>query len=110
VGTGEKLDDLDEFYPDRMASRILGMGDMLSLIERVENIRKPFAGAGKITVFDHTLIATDADLSVCAALYTGELGLHGPACGARFTLRSDCIALRKGGRPAIVHMAMRAHS
>lgn len=36
VGTGEKLDDLDEFHPDRMASRILGMGDMLSLIERVE--------------------------------------------------------------------------
>lgn len=37
VGVGEKLDDLDEFHPDRMASRILGMGDMLSLIERVEN-------------------------------------------------------------------------
>lgn len=36
AGTGEKLDDLDEFHPDRMASRILGMGDMLSLIERVE--------------------------------------------------------------------------
>lgn len=36
VGTGEKLDDLEEFYPDRMASRILGMGDVLSLIERVE--------------------------------------------------------------------------
>lgn len=37
VGVGEKLDDLDEFHPDRMASRILGMGDMLSLIEKVEN-------------------------------------------------------------------------
>lgn len=37
VGVGEKLDDLDEFHPDRMASRILGMGDMLSLIERAEN-------------------------------------------------------------------------
>ncbi len=36
IGTGEKIDDLEEFYPDRMASRILGMGDMLSLIERVE--------------------------------------------------------------------------
>ncbi len=33
-GTGEKLDDLDVFHPDRMASRILGMGDVLSLIER----------------------------------------------------------------------------
>ncbi len=36
VGTGEKMEDLDEFHPDRMASRILGMGDMLSLIERAE--------------------------------------------------------------------------
>ena len=36
IGTGEKLDDLEEFHPDRMASRILGMGDVLSLIERVE--------------------------------------------------------------------------
>ncbi len=37
VGIGEKLDDLDVFHPDRMASRILGMGDMLSLIEKAEH-------------------------------------------------------------------------
>lgn len=36
AGTGEKLGDLEEFHPDRMASRILGMGDVLSLIEKVE--------------------------------------------------------------------------
>lgn len=36
AGTGEKLDDLEVFHPDRMASRILGMGDMLSLIEEAE--------------------------------------------------------------------------
>ena len=35
-GTGEKLDDLDVFHPDRMASRILGMGDMLTFIEKAE--------------------------------------------------------------------------
>ncbi len=34
VGVGEKLEDLEPFYPDRMASRILGMGDMLTLIEK----------------------------------------------------------------------------
>ncbi|MCX7721487.1 MAG: signal recognition particle protein [Verrucomicrobiae bacterium] len=34
VGTGEKLDDLEPFYPDRMASRILGMGDVVSLVEK----------------------------------------------------------------------------
>ncbi len=36
VGVGEKIDDLEEFHADRMASRILQMGDMLSLIEKVE--------------------------------------------------------------------------
>lgn len=36
VGMGEKLSDLEEFHPDRMASRILGMGDVLSLIEKAE--------------------------------------------------------------------------
>ncbi len=36
VGTGEKMDALEPFYPDRMASRILGMGDVLSLIEKAQ--------------------------------------------------------------------------
>ncbi|MBR0137581.1 MAG: signal recognition particle protein [Erysipelotrichaceae bacterium] len=36
VGTGEKIDDIDVFYPDRMASRILGMGDLQTLIEKAE--------------------------------------------------------------------------
>lgn len=37
AGTGEKLEDLEAFHPDRMASRILGMGDMLTLIEEAES-------------------------------------------------------------------------
>ena len=36
IGVGEKLDELEEFHPDRMASRILGMGDVLSFIEKAE--------------------------------------------------------------------------
>ena len=36
AGTGEKLDNIEVFHPDRMASRILGMGDVLSLIEKAE--------------------------------------------------------------------------
>ena len=36
IGVGEKLDAIEPFYPDRMASRILGMGDVLSLIEKAE--------------------------------------------------------------------------
>lgn len=38
VGTGESIGDLDVFYPDRMASRILGMGDVMSLIEKAEEV------------------------------------------------------------------------
>ena len=37
VGTGEKLDDLEAFHPERMASRILGMGDVLTLIEKAQD-------------------------------------------------------------------------
>ena len=37
-GIGEKLDDLEVFHPERMASRILGMGDMLTLIEKAQTV------------------------------------------------------------------------
>lgn len=37
IGMGEKLSDLEQFYPDRMASRILGMGDVLTLIDKVQS-------------------------------------------------------------------------
>ena len=36
IGTGEKMEALDVFHPDRMASRILGMGDVVSLVERAQ--------------------------------------------------------------------------
>lgn len=36
AGMGEKLSDLEQFHPDRMASRILGMGDVLTLIEKAQ--------------------------------------------------------------------------
>jgi signal recognition particle subunit SRP54 len=38
IGTGEGIDDLDAFYPERMATRILGMGDVLTLIEKAESV------------------------------------------------------------------------
>jgi signal recognition particle subunit SRP54 len=60
ASTGEKLDDFDVFHPDRMASRILGMGDVLSLIEQAEQVfdaqRAEEAaakiGAGELTLED----------------------------------------------------------
>ncbi|MBR2787484.1 MAG: signal recognition particle protein [Clostridia bacterium] len=47
AATGEKLNDIEEFHPDRMASRILGMGDVLSIIEKAEETFD-FEEAGKI--------------------------------------------------------------
>ncbi|QSF13823.1 signal recognition particle protein [Mycoplasma sp. Mirounga ES2805-ORL] len=41
IGTGEKVSNLDLFYPDRMADRILGMGDVMSLIEKAEEVIDP---------------------------------------------------------------------
>jgi hypothetical protein len=47
VGTGEKMDNLEPFYPERMADRILGMGDMLTLYEKaVEAIKVWGPGVG----------------------------------------------------------------
>ena len=57
AGQGEKLTDIDQFYPDRMASRILGMGDVLSLIEKAseqidENKEKEMSARLKKGKFD----------------------------------------------------------
>lgn len=59
VGTGEKLEDFEDFYPDRMASRILGMGDVLTLIEKAE-----------ATFSEEEALETGRKLS------TGEFGLQ----------------------------------
>jgi signal recognition particle subunit SRP54 len=58
ASTGEKLDDFDVFHPDRMASRILGMGDVLSLIEQAEQVfdaRRAEEAAAKIGTGELTL-------------------------------------------------------
>jgi signal recognition particle GTPase len=56
VGVGEKTDALEPFYPDRMASRILGMGDMLSLIEDIEQ---------KVDKDNNSLISDIISSSIC---------------------------------------------
>ncbi|MFN8109839.1 MAG: signal recognition particle protein [Thermoleophilia bacterium] len=61
VGTGEKVDALEPFHPDRMASRILGMGDVMSLIERAQqnvdaddakDLERKILGGGGLTLED----------------------------------------------------------
>jgi len=49
VGTGEKLDGLEPFHPDRMASRILGMGDILTLVEKAEAVAREKAEQRSLT-------------------------------------------------------------
>ena len=58
IGTGEKLDMIEAFHPDRMASRILGMGDVLTLIEKAEqtfNEKKALEAAEKLKANRFTL-------------------------------------------------------
>jgi len=60
LSSGEKIDDIDEFYPDRIAQRILGMGDIVSLVEKASNIMdnkdsdelKNKAAKGELDLFD----------------------------------------------------------
>jgi signal recognition particle subunit SRP54 len=86
VGTGEKLDMIEPFHPDRMASRILGMGDMLTLIEKAqENYDEAQAAKleqklrkNKLTLQDYfdqlQQIRGMGDLSHLAAMMPGGLG------------------------------------
>ncbi|MCX7818573.1 MAG: signal recognition particle protein [Kiritimatiellae bacterium] len=61
IGTGEKLDDLEPFHPDRMASRILGMGDVVTLVEKarqavdeeaVKKLEEKLRGDGRLNLED----------------------------------------------------------
>ena len=59
VGTGEKVDNFDIFYPERIASRILGMGDVLTLIEKVESAYD----ANEISKINKKIKSNDFDLN-----------------------------------------------
>ncbi len=86
IGTGEKLDMIDLFHPDRMASRILGMGDMLSLIEKAEQSFDEKQAAkleeklrkNRFTLTDYLeqmqQLRKMGDLSQIAGMMPGQLG------------------------------------
>ena len=86
VGTGEKLDMIEPFHPDRMASRILGMGDMLSLIEKAEAAYDEKQAAkleeklrkNRFTLQDYyeqlQQLRNMGDLTQLAAMFPGQLG------------------------------------
>ena len=86
IGTGEKLDMIELFHPDRMASRILGMGDMLSLIEKAEQSFDEKKAAqleeklrkNRFTLSDYLdqmqQLRNMGDLSQIAGMMPGQLG------------------------------------
>ncbi len=107
VGTGEKLDMIELFHPDRMASRILGMGDMLSLIEKAEqNFDEKKAAQleeklkkNRFTLSDYldqmAQLRNMGDLSQLAAMMPGQLGkqMSGAQVDEKLLARQEAIIL-----------------
>ena len=107
VGTGEKLDMIELFHPDRMASRILGMGDMLSLIEKAEQSFDEKKAAeleeklkkNRFTLTDYmeqmAQLRKMGDLGQMAALFPGQLGkqMAGAQIDDKMLNRQEAIIL-----------------
>ncbi len=121
VGTGEKLDMIELFHPDRMASRILGMGDMLSFIERAEQAYDEKQAAkleekirkNRFTLTDYLeqmeQIRNMGDLNQIAAMMPGQLGkqMQGAQIDERQLKRTEAIILsmtpKERENPAILN-------
>ena len=107
VGMGEKLDMLDLFHPDRMASRILGMGDMLSLIEKAEQSYDEKKAAeleeklrkNRFTLTDYldqmSQLKKMGDLSQIMGMMPGNLGkqMEGTQVDEKLLARQEAIIL-----------------
>jgi len=121
VGTGEKLDMIELFHPDRMASRILGMGDMLSFIERAEQAYDEKQAAkleekirkNRFTLTDYLeqleQIRNMGDLSEIAGMMPGQLGkqMQGAQIDEKQLKRTEAIILsmtpKERENPAILN-------
>jgi len=107
VGTGEKLDMMELFHPDRMASRILGMGDMLSLIEKAEQSYDEKKAAeleeklkkNRFTLTDYLdqmgQLRNMGDLNQLAGMMPGQLGkqMSGAQIDEKLLSRQEAIIL-----------------
>ena len=105
IGTGEKLDMIELFHPERMASRILGMGDMLSLIEKAEQTFDEKKAAelerklkkNRFTLSDYmdqmSQLRKMGDLNQLAAMMPGDMGrqLAGTQIDERILVRQEAI-------------------
>ena len=107
VGTGEKLDMIELFHPDRMASRILGMGDMLSLIEKAEQSFDEKQAAkleeklrkNRFTLTDYLeqmqQLKNMGDLSQLAGMMPGQMGkqMQNAQIDEKMMARTEAIIL-----------------
>ncbi len=107
IGTGEKLDMLELFHPDRMASRILGMGDMLSLIEKAEQSYDEKKAAeieeklrkNRFTLSDYmeqmNQLRKMGDLGQMVSMFPGQLGkqMAGAQIDDKMLSRQEAIVL-----------------
>jgi len=107
VGTGEKLDMIEPFHPDRMASRILGMGDMMSLIEKAEAAFDEKQAAkmeeklrkNRFTLQDYyeqlQQLRSMGDLSQLAGMMPGQMGrqLQGAQIDEKVMAHTEAIIL-----------------
>ena len=107
IGTGEKLDMIELFHPDRMASRILGMGDMLSLIEKAEQTFDEEQAAkleeklrkNRFTLTDYleqmAQLRNMGDLSQIAEMMPGQMGrqMSGAQVDEKLLARQEAIIL-----------------
>ena len=107
IGTGEKLDMIEPFHPDRMASRILGMGDMLSFIEKAEQAYDEKQAAkieeklrkNRFTLQDYydqlQQLKNMGDLSQLLGMMPGNLGkqMQGASIDEKAMARTEAIIL-----------------
>ena len=102
VGTGEKLDMIEPFHPDRMASRILGMGDMLSFIEKAQQTYDENQAAkleeklrkNRLTLQDYyeqlQQLRNMGDLSQIASMMPGALGRQMAGASRKKRIAAGC--------------------
>ena len=108
IGVGEKLTDLEPFYPDRMASRILGMGDVLSLIEKAqEAVTEQQAKEMERKMRENSFTLSDY-LSQFEALKKmgGASALMGMLPGSKFKIKESDLDEKKMERTRAIILSM----
>jgi len=110
ASTGEKLEDFDQFHPDRLAGRILGMGDMLTLIEKAEeNYDKDEAEAAATKMFDGQFTLDDFLIQMQQIKKMGPIsGLLGMMPGVPKEIRDVEIEDKQVGQVEAIIRSMTA--